>query len=135
VSEADVTCVREAAEMFLRNDRDAALARWAEDCVSIAPEEWPEARTTESREQAKALFESFDEAFGPDWPTQMRIEQVEDAGGGRVLATFHWTASGVSSGAAVEGELSGIYTVKDDEIVHVEWFLGHEKGRKAAGLD
>ncbi|MGH2980682.1 MAG: hypothetical protein ACRDKV_01385 [Solirubrobacterales bacterium] len=110
MGEADVDYVRETMELFLSNDRDAAWARWAQDCVAVSPPEWPEAGATEGRVEVRAIFDGFDDAFGADWPTSMRLERVEDAGGGRVLVELGWTTSGVSSGATVEQPMSGIFT-------------------------
>ena len=135
MSDADVEFVREALELFIGNDRDATFARWSDDCVAVSPAEWPEAGTTEGRDEVRALFDGFDEAFGPDWPTHMKIERIVDLGGGRVFAELLWRPSGASSGAPVDQPLSHIYTVKNGEVVRGEFFLGYERGREAAGLD
>ena len=134
MSDADVEFVREAVELFNGNHRDAAFARWSHDCVVVSPPEWPEAGTTEGREEVKALFDGFDEAFGPEWPASMTIEQIVDAGGGRVLVEYGWNPSGVSSGVPVDQPLSAVYTVEGGEIVRGDFFLGHQGGREAAGM-
>jgi ketosteroid isomerase-like protein len=134
VSDADVEFVRETLEVFIRNDRDAAFTRWSQDCVAMSPPEWPEAGETEGREEAKALFEGFDEAFGPDWPTRMTIERIVETGDGRVLVELGFRPSGVSSGAPVDQPMSAVYTVKGGEIVRADFFLGHQGGREAAGM-
>jgi ketosteroid isomerase-like protein len=134
VSDADVEFVREALDLFISNDRDAAFARWSQDCVAVPPPEWPELGIAEGREEVRAVFQGFDEAFGPDWPTRMKIERIVDVGEGRVFAELAWRPSGATSGAPVDQPLSHIYTVKNGAIVRGDFFLGYEPGREAAGL-
>ena len=100
-----------------------------------APKEWPEAASSTGLDQVRAVFDGFDDAFGPDWPTHMHVAQLEDLGDGRVLAEFDLKVSGVSSGAAVDQEITGIYHVTKGKITHADFFTSHEEGRRAAGLE
>ena len=134
VSAADVEFVRERVELFFRNERDAAMARWAEDCISIPPAQWPESERAEGRDAVRAVFDGFDEAFGHDWPTQMEISRIEDAGDGQVLLEFAWNPSGISSGIPLDQAITAVYTVRDGKIAKGEFFMSYEEGRKAAGL-
>ena len=135
MSEADVEHVRQTLERWTRNDREAAWAGWAEDATTNAPKEWPEAASSKGLDQVRAVFDGFDEAFGPEWPTHMTIERIADVGGGRVLVEFDWKPSGASSGISVDQPITGIYTVAGGRIVHADFFLSHEEARKATGLE
>ena len=134
MSEADVERVRRAQETWIRNDRDATMEMWAADATTNAPKEWPEVASMEGIDRIRALFDGFDDVLGPDWPTQMEIQRVEDLGGGRVLMEMGWNATGASSGATFFQELAGIYTVTDDRISHADFFMSHAEARRAAGL-
>jgi len=134
VSEEDVDVVRTAVETFGRNDRDESWALWAEDATAEPPPEWPEAGTNNGLQEIRAAFDGFDDAFGPDWPLDLKVVGIEDAGGGRVLVTQEWDTSGASSGVTVNGEIAGVYTVTDGLISHGAYFTSHDEGRKAAGL-
>jgi ketosteroid isomerase-like protein len=134
VSDTHVELVRKAVEAFARNDRDEAWAMWADDATTIAPKEWPEARGGSDLGEIRETFDTFDEAFGPDWPKDLTVERVEDLGGGRVLVEQDWNPSGVSSGAAVSGEIASLFTVADGKITHAVFFMSHVEARKEAGL-
>jgi ketosteroid isomerase-like protein len=133
MSEADVAHVRRAQETWIRNERDAAMELWAKDATMNAPGEWPEVASSEGIEQIRAVFDGFDEALGPEWPTQMEIQRLEDLGDGRVLMEMGWKASGASSGVTLFQELASIYTVTDGKVSHADFFMSHEEGRRAAG--
>ena len=134
MSKEDVDLVRKSVEAFGRNDRDGALALWAEDATTAAPPDWPEAGESKGREEIRAVFDGFDDAFGPDWPLDLTIVRIEDAGGGRILVTQDWDTSGASSGATVSGEIAAVFTVRDGLIRHGVYFTSHDEGRKEAGL-
>jgi ketosteroid isomerase-like protein len=135
MSEADVELVRRAVEAFSRNDRDATWALWAEDATSDSPKEWPEAGVSNGLEEVRAVFDGFDEAFGPDWPLELEILGIRDVGDGRVLVEYDWHASGASSGAAVDQEIAALYAVADGKIKHGAFFISHEQGRQEAGIE
>lgn len=134
MSEADVEFVRQTMVHWLRNDRDRAMEDWVEDSTMTAPEEWPENAGAANRDEVRAVFDGFDEAFGADWPTHLTVESLTDAGDGRVLVEFGWKTSGLSSGVQLFQQMAGIYTVRDGKIAHAAFFLSLEQGRKAAGL-
>jgi len=135
MSEADVALVRQAVESFGRNDRDSAWGLWAADGTMNAPKEWPEAASSTGLDQIRRVFDGFDEAFGPNWPRDMTAKRFTDSGGGRVLVEYDWRPSGAASGASVDQQISGVYTVRDGRIIHADFFTSHEEGRKAAGLE
>jgi ketosteroid isomerase-like protein len=133
VSEA-LEVVRQNMDMWLRNEREAALACWAEDASITSPENWPEAGSSTGVDEVRAVFDGFDDAFGPEWPTQMTIPRIEEAADGRVLVEFDWKPSGASSGISMDLQIAGVYTVNDGKITDANFFTSHEEGRRAAGL-
>jgi ketosteroid isomerase-like protein len=135
VSKADVELVRHVVELWQQNEREQAWAGWAEDATMNAPKEWPEAASSKGLDEVRAVFNGFDDAFGPEWPTDLTVARVEDVGGGRVLVEYDWMASGASSGASVFQEIAGIYHVTDGRVTHADFFISHDEGRKAAGID
>jgi ketosteroid isomerase-like protein len=135
MSEADVAQVRRAQETWIRNERDAAMELWAKDATMNAPKEWPEVASSEGIEQIRAVFDGFDEALGPEWPTRMEIQRIEDLGGGQVLMEMGWNISGASSGVTLFQETAGIYSVTDGKISHADFFISREEARRAAGLE
>jgi ketosteroid isomerase-like protein len=134
MSEADIEFVRRAVEAFGRNDREATWAMWAQDATADSPKEWPETGVSNGIEEIRAVFDGFDEAFGPDWPLDLDLVRFVDAGDGRVLVEYIWHASGASSGAAVDQEIACVYTVADGKVRHGAFFTSHAGGRKEAGI-
>jgi ketosteroid isomerase-like protein len=135
MSHADVEIVRQAVEAFSRNDREATWRLWAEDATMNSPAEWPEVTASDGLDEVRGVFDGFDEAFGPEWPLELKANRLVDAGDGRVLVEYVWTPSGASSGAAVSGEIAGIYHVADGKIAHGDFFMSHEQARKEAGTE
>lgn len=134
MSEA-VERVRLAIELWQRNDRDANWSLYAEDATMNAPRDWPETGSYAGRDEIRAVFDGFDDAFGSDWPKDIGIKRIDDLGGGRVLVEYDWSPSGVSSGASVAGEIAGIFTVTGDKITHIDFFTSFEEARRAAGIE
>jgi ketosteroid isomerase-like protein len=126
--------VRQAVELFMAGRTDEAWATWADDAIGFPPKDWPEASKMEGRDEIRERFESFGDAFGPEWARRLSIEQVTDAGEGRVLVEFDWEPRGIESGLTIEQPLAGLYTVRDGRIVRGDFFTTHEEARRAAGL-
>jgi ketosteroid isomerase-like protein len=131
---ADVATVRESFDLFLSGDVDGAWSKWSRDAVGVSAPEWPERGVAEGLDEVIATFDGWEEAFGPDWPTRLRVDDYRDAGEGRILVEMSFASTGAGSGAPVQEQLSGIYTVRNGEIVKGQFFIGHEAGRRAAGL-
>ncbi|MGH2953424.1 MAG: nuclear transport factor 2 family protein [Solirubrobacterales bacterium] len=130
-----VKTVRESLDRFLAGDRRGAAATWAEDAIGVPPREWPESGVLEGREAILAMFESWDLAFGSDWPSKMTTERVTDLGEGRVLVELAFEPSGVQSGIPLDQSLSAIYTVREERIVEARFFVGRDEARASAGLE
>ena len=61
-------------------------------------------------------------------------EEVLDLGDGRVLVRGDWGGVGITSGAETYRSLSTLYTIRDGQIVKVEYFFDHAKALEAVGL-
>ncbi len=56
-----------------------------------------------------------------------------DLGGDRVLVRYGWGGVGASSGIEMYSSLTGIFTVRDDQISRLEFFFDHDDALKAVG--
>jgi ketosteroid isomerase-like protein len=64
-----------------------------------------------------------------------REESIRElvAGGDDVVVLGRYTASGSSSGIALEGEHGYVWTVRDGLAVRFQWFQSHREALEAAG--
>jgi ketosteroid isomerase-like protein len=68
------------------------------------------------------------------WETvESEMEELIDAGD-RVISVETTRGRGVASGAAVEVQNCGIWTIRGGTIVRVEWIEEREEALEAAGL-
>ena len=135
MSEADVELVTGTLALFSEGRREEAYARLAQDVVGETPPEWPEPGPYEGRAGIRQMFGAWDAAFGRDWPTQLFIDRVTDVGDGRVLLEFTLDTRGAASGLPLDQPLAGIYTVREEQIVHAQFYIGRDQARRDAGLE
>jgi ketosteroid isomerase-like protein len=64
----------------------------------------------------------------------LRVEDVIDAGEGRVVVLAHYSGTGRASGVKVEGKQGFVWTVRDGLAVRFQWFQSHPEALEAAGL-
>src|SRR5918995_645766 len=67
-----------------------------------------------------------------DWSLQ--LERLIDAGGDRVVALTHQSATGKESGAPVELKIGVVWELKDGRVVRARNYLRHAEAIEAAGL-
>ena len=121
--------VRKALVGFGRED---ISLYWAEDCLVIAPDEWPEAEELTSRAAWKRQIARLED---PWEETHIDVDDLEPLDEGRVLVAFRYVATGAGSGIPLEMPMGAIYTVRDGMIVHTHFYNSPEAARAAAGLD
>ena len=134
MGDEDVALARRAIELWIAGERDAAWALWADDCVGIAPTDWPEPGPWHGRDQLQSQFESWNTAFGPDWTRHLAIREITELSDGRILIELEFRTSGSESRLPVDQELAVINTTSEGRIVKGEFFLDWAESRNAAGL-
>jgi ketosteroid isomerase-like protein len=79
-------------------------------------------------------FRAFYREWYDAWETvESEMEELIDAGD-RVISVETTRGRGVASGAAVEVQNCGIWTIRGGTIVRVEWIEDREEALEAAGL-
>ena len=134
MGEEEMTVARQATELFIAGDLDAAWALWSEDCVGVPPSDWPEPGPWRGREEVRSAFQSWNTAFGPDWTNHLALRDLVDLGGGRVLVELEFKASGAESGLPVDQEFAVIDTISSGEIIRADFFMDWAEARQAAAL-
>jgi ketosteroid isomerase-like protein len=84
----------------------------------------------EGREGWLEFMETWTEDF--DW--SIEIEDIADAGDGRIVVNTHQRATGKASGVPVELHMGAIWTVEGDQVVRMENFFDPAEAYAAAGI-
>jgi ketosteroid isomerase-like protein len=133
VSQENVEMVRSAIEAYVAGDREAYLDFFAEDvegCPDVS--RFPEAEPFRGREE----FRRFLAVTDADWEggAIAVTHEVFAVGDDRVVARFEWGGRGRASGIDLRSSLTAIHTVRDRQIVKIEYFFDHPQALKAVGL-
>lgn len=120
--------VRRSFEAWNANDWPALEAAYDPDVVVDPPEGWPEGEVAQGWEAVRIQFVRLKEAWQDE---RVQVDWVEEVGG-RILAQFRWVAQGKASGADVANALWGVFTVRDDRIVRLKYFLSKSNAIAAA---
>src|SRR3954447_127763 len=132
MSQENVEIVRRTIEAYTVGDREAYYDFMEED-IEIRPDvsRWPEAKPFCGREE----FRRFNADIDQDWEGGARAEirevfPVND----RVVVRADWGGTGRASGIDLLSNLTSIFTVRDRQIIRIEYFFDHAKALEAAGL-
>jgi ketosteroid isomerase-like protein len=90
----------------------------------------PRRTSYRGREQWAEFLDTWTGDF--DWA--LELEQLIDAGDGRVVVISLQRATGKASGVPVELRMGGIWTVEGGRVIRVENFLEPADALQAAGL-
>lgn len=103
----------------------------APDAEWILPADAPGMRSVyRGREGFMEFMRTWTEDF--DW--SIELEQVIDAGNGRVVVTTHQQATGKGSGVPVELRMGALWTVEGGQVTRIENFFDPAEALEAAGL-
>jgi ketosteroid isomerase-like protein len=139
MSQENLEVVRRVSEVFVaaveRGDPDAVfdMDALADDVEWLTPffpgsEEW---RVWRGREEFVGWFREWTEDF-EGW--SMRIARVVDAGGDRVVALTHQSATGTASGVPVELDSGVVWELKDGRMIRGTLYGSQAEALEAAGL-
>jgi ketosteroid isomerase-like protein len=132
MSEENVELVRSSIEAYSVAGRDAYLDFMAED-VEICPDvvRFTEAKPFRGREEFRRFLADSDQGWESGGSAVIReIFPVGD----RVVARTDWGGKGRASGIDLRSSLTAIHTVRDGQIVRIEFFFDHAQALEAAGL-
>jgi ketosteroid isomerase-like protein len=131
MSKANVEVVQSAYALWNAGDMEEGAKRhFAPDVVMTTPPDWPDAITSNNRDETfrrlvenRSLFES-DRLVPEQWI------DVDD----RVIVPTQWC--GVPKGGSAEVKLFvvPVYTVRGERIVRLDWYSSVEQALDAEGL-
>jgi ketosteroid isomerase-like protein len=132
MSQENVEIVRRTVEAYIVGDREAYYDFMADD-IEIRPDvsRWPEAKPFRGREEFKRFNADIDQGWKGGARAEIReVLPVDD----RVVVRADWGGTGRSSGIDLLSNLTSIFTVRDGQIIRIEYFFDHVKALEAAGL-
>jgi ketosteroid isomerase-like protein len=128
----NVEIVRRSAETFTAADLDRYVDEFiAPDIVWCTSAEDPDAGTHEGHEAFRRYIEQWMDSFDG---LHAEVEELIDAGNGRVFAWARWTGRGRTSGVDADWHLAIIYTLRDGKISRGEEYFDRGDALRAAGL-
>jgi ketosteroid isomerase-like protein len=131
MSRENVEVVRQALDASGHGDWDG-FAEAVDPAIEWTPARGdPDYQVYRGIEAVRAWGESWSEAF-PDM--RWEAEEIQDAGGDRVIATVRLSGRGGASGAQVEYRYGTVFTVGGGKIVSVHEYASRRKAFEAAGL-
>ena len=131
MSRANVELIKAVTDYYVRGERDAYLACFAED-VEVRPDvnRFPEAEPFRGREEFRRFLAEVDQTWeGADTAVLKEIFAM----GERVVVRADWGGRGRASGVDLRTSLTTISTVQDGQITKIEYFFDHTKALAAAG--
>jgi ketosteroid isomerase-like protein len=133
MDQQDAAVVLRTLQRFIANDRDGSLRFWADDGIFVPPPMWPGSSPVRGVQNVREVFDGFDDEWGHDWPTRLRVESVRTTPMG-VVVVFRFRPSGRESGVPTETPLSALYRVRDGKIAEAAFFLDRDGASIAAGI-
>ena len=132
MSQENVELVRSLLEGFLAGERDRYFASMAED-VAICPDAsvFPDATPFTGREEFRRYLADIEEGWeGGSTGAVREIFPVGD----RVVVRGDWGGRGLVSGLETHTSLTSIWTVRNREIVKIDYYFDHAEALEAVGL-
>jgi len=130
MSQENVELVQRGYDLWNASQMEAAKVMFAADLVMSTPPDWPDAITSSSRDEAFARLVENRSLFESDRLVPERWIEAGDC----VIVPTQWC--GVPKGASAEVKVLvvPVFTVRDENIVRLDWYGSVEQAFKAVGL-
>jgi ketosteroid isomerase-like protein len=130
VSQQDLEGLRDVYDAFARGDRSAALELSDPD---IEITERPGVLDSKTYRGHEGLLEAIDNWVGQWDEFRMEIEQMTDAGGGRVVSVVRHYGRGKLSGVVVEQQIVYVHTLRNGKVIRWQMFGALDEALAAIG--
>jgi ketosteroid isomerase-like protein len=127
---AEIELARAWFDAWDRTDWEALEKLTDRNLVMVAPDAWPEGGTFSGWEEARSHWERLKEPWDEERGEGYEVLEAGD----KVLVLFRWVGIGMTADMKVETAMSCLMTPRGGKMAHLEFFLGSEDGRQAAGL-
>jgi ketosteroid isomerase-like protein len=132
VSQQNVELVQSAYAFWNAGDmgEDGAGRHFAPDVVMTTPPDWPDAITTNDRDETLGRLVENRSLFESD---RLVPEQWINAGDCVIVPT-QWCGVPKRGSAEVKVSVVPVYTVRGERIVRLDWYSSVQQAREALGL-
>jgi uncharacterized protein len=130
MSQQNVEIVRQVYAAWDRDDREPALALFADDVVWTPAREDPDPEPHRGREGVRRFWRQWEELFDNIRIHAEELIEVDD----RVVSRLHVTGSGQGSGVDVDQRVYQVIELRGGAIVRVDEFYNRAEALEAAGL-
>ena len=120
---------RRTVEAWNAGDWELLKALYSPEIEVVAPKEWPEGGTFNGWEAVRRQFERLKDSWSEE---RYAIDTVRSAGD-KVLVVGRWLGRGETSGLDLDLQTCLVYTIADDRVVRIEYYLDENDARRALG--
>jgi ketosteroid isomerase-like protein len=133
MSQANVEVVKSAYALWNAGDmgEEGAKLHFAPDVVMTTPPDWPDAITSNNRDEALRRLVENRSLFESDRLVPERWIDIDD----RVIVPTQWCAVPKGGSAEVKLFLVPVYTVRGERIVRLDWYSSVQQALEAVGLE
>jgi ketosteroid isomerase-like protein len=131
MSQENLDAFREVIEEINERGPDARLDLFDSEVEFHEDPSFPEAKVYRGRDEIMGNFRAFTEAFDSYC---FEIDDLRDAGGGKVVAVLREQARGRASGVRVDRRSGWLFTFRDGKVLRMEIYLEPLEALKAVGL-
>jgi ketosteroid isomerase-like protein len=128
----NIDIVRQGYDHFNAGDMEWIFDTLAPEVVWEDEAKMPDSRIYRGRKDVERYLRSF---FRHWEELRWELEEIHDAGDGRILSYVRFVAKGAVSGAEVNAEIAHLYEMRDLKALRVQTFFDRAAARRAAGLD
>jgi ketosteroid isomerase-like protein len=129
VATADTEIVQQAYEAWNRADWDGVFEIFDAQVEISPPASWPEAGSVKGRNEVRRAFAAAVETM--ESLPSIEIEELVERGD-RVLAHVRTGGTGRGSGVSLEVSFSQVFTLREEKIARIEFFLDRVAAEQAA---
>jgi ketosteroid isomerase-like protein len=132
MSQEDAATIRRAYEVWNESGPAAVIERfWAEDAVYREGPGWPDAGVFRGRAAALERMQSLVELVGP---IEVRIDDLIDLGGGRLVACVRTVGQGAAGDTPYTQSFAVVHRLRDGLVVEADYYLDRAAALAAVGL-
>jgi ketosteroid isomerase-like protein len=131
MSQENVDLVQRGYDLWNAGEMETARVMFAHDLVMSTPPDWPDAITSGSRDEAFARLVENRSLFESD---RLVPERWIEAGE-RVIVPTQWCGVPKGGSAELKVLVVPVFTVRGENIVHLDWYGSVEQALRAVGLE
>jgi ketosteroid isomerase-like protein len=128
--EDNLQIVRRRFEAWQRGELFGPEDSTHPDIELVTDPAWPEPGTYRGRDEVRRFYERYAESWGDIRSLDFELIPAGD----KVVARWRNPVAGRHSGIAIDNNATTVFTIRDGQVVRIEYFFDHDEALRAAGL-